>query len=93
VKKPIVGHGGQNITLYGPGGDSVLAATTGHFSDRDSIYQDLISLKNTDGYYSIINSWIIRGYYAGFSVREDQNLIINNQSPMRPCCIVWEEEK
>jgi len=93
VKKPIVGRFGHNITLYSPKGDFVIAATTGNFSDRDSIYQELFSLKSDNGYNKIINSWIIHGHFAGFGVREDQNLITNNKSPMMPCCIVWEEEK
>jgi glutathionylspermidine amidase/synthetase len=93
VKKPMVGRYGANITLYGPGGDSVIAATTGNFSKRDSMYQELSPLKNYDGYHTIVNSWIIRGHYAGFCVREDQNLITTNNSPVTPCCIVWEEEK
>jgi glutathionylspermidine synthase len=74
-------------------GDFVIAATTGHFSARDSIYQELFPLKNYDGYHTIINSWIIRRNCAGFCVREDQSLITNNNSPVTPCCIVWEEEK
>jgi glutathionylspermidine synthase len=93
VKKPIVGRCGQNITLYGPGGDSVVAETTGDFSTRDSIYQELFPLKNDHGYHAILGSWIIRGHFGGFVVREDQNLIINNNSSIKPCCIVWEEEK
>jgi len=92
VKKPIVGQGGQNVTLYNPQDDSVIDETMGNFGNRHSIYQDFVSLKNNDGYYSIINSWIIRGYYAGFCVREDQSLIINNNSQIIPCCIVWEEQ-
>jgi glutathionylspermidine amidase/synthetase len=93
VKKPIVGRCGHNVTLYGPGGDSVLAATTGNFSNRDSIYQELFPLRNYDGYHAIIGSWIIRTSCAGFCAREDQSLIISNNSPLTPCCIIWEEEK
>jgi glutathionylspermidine amidase/synthetase len=93
VKKPIVGRGGQNITLYNPGGDSVIAETTGNFSTRDSIYQELFPFENYNSYHPIIGSWIIRSNYAGFAVHEDQNLITNKNSPVTPCCIVWEEEK
>jgi trypanothione synthetase/amidase len=93
VKKPTTGHHGQNITLYGPQGDFIIAATTGYFSDCDNIYQELFSRKSDSGYHPIINSWIIRGNYAGLCIREDQNLISNNKSPMTPCCIIWEEEK
>jgi glutathionylspermidine amidase/synthetase len=93
VKKPTTGHHGQNITLYGPQGNFIIATTTGYFSDCDNIYQELFSPKSDIGYHPIINSWIIRGNYAGLCIREDQNLISNNKSPMIPCCIVWEEEK
>ncbi|CAF3882401.1 unnamed protein product [Adineta steineri] len=93
VKKPIVGHCGQNVTLYGPEGNVVIAETTGNFSTRDNIYQELFPLKNYDGYYAIIGSWIIRGNFAGFSIREDRTLIIDHHSPVTPCCIVWDDEK
>ena len=93
VKKPMVGRHGQNITIYGPNGEFVIAAREGHFSNRDSIYQEMFSQKSDHGYQHIISSWIIRGLYAGLCVHEDQNLITNDNSPMIPCCIVWEEEK
>ncbi|CAF1551282.1 unnamed protein product, partial [Didymodactylos carnosus] len=58
VKKPIVGRCGQNVTLYNTTGDFVIDETIGKFSDRDNIYQELFPLKNYDGYYGIIGSWI-----------------------------------
>ncbi|CAF1100836.1 unnamed protein product [Rotaria sordida] len=91
MKKPIVGRCGHNVTLYDVGGESIIAETTGNFSTRDSIYQESFPLKNCDGYHAIISSWIIRRNYAGFCVREDKNIIINNNSPVTPCCIVWED--
>ena len=93
VQKPIVGRHGENITLYQSNGDSIIATRPGQYSHRPTIYQQLFPLKNTDGYYPIVNSWMIGGLYAGLCVREDENLITNDQSPMVPCCIVWEEEK
>jgi trypanothione synthetase/amidase len=93
VKKPFVGRCGQNITLYNANHDSVIDETTGQFSTRDCIYQQLFSLKNYDGYYAIIGSWIIHGHFGGFCIREDQKLITDVDSPVTACCIVWNEEK
>lgn len=89
VQKPLVGRDGQNIILHQTNNE----IQSNQHSHRGTIYQELFPLKKTDGYYSIINSWIIGGFYAGLCVREDQHLITNDQSPMVPCCIVWEEEK
>ena len=93
VKKPIVGRCGQNVTLYNSGDQSVTNQTTGKFSARNSIYQQMFHLKNFDGYHPVIGSWIIRGHFGGFCIREDQKLITDADSPVAACCIVWDEEK
>ncbi|CAF0988295.1 unnamed protein product [Didymodactylos carnosus] len=93
VKKPIVGRCGQNVTLYQTNGDSVIDESTGKFSNRDCIYQELFPLTNYDGYYGIICSWIISGLFAGFCVREDKKLITDGDSPVTACCIVWTKEE
>ncbi|CAF0904380.1 unnamed protein product [Didymodactylos carnosus] len=93
VKKPIVGRCGQNVTLYDANGNSVMDETTGKFSDRNCIYQELFALKNYDGYYAIICSWIISGLFTGFCIREDNKLITDGDSPITACCIVWKEEE
>lgn len=93
VKKPIVGRHGQNITLFDGKTNSIISQTSGQFSARHSIYQELFSLPCNHGYYPIVNSWIIGNSYAGLCVREDEHLVTNDQSSMIPCCIVWEEEK
>jgi trypanothione synthetase/amidase len=90
VKKPLVGRCGQNITLYNASDNSVIDETTGQFSSRDCIYQQLFPLKNYDGYYAILGSWIVHGNFAGFCIREDQKLITDANSPVTACCIVWD---
>lgn len=55
--------------------------------------RDSFPLQKYDEFYSIINSWIVRGHFAGFSVREDQNSVFSTDSSIAPCCVVWEEEK
>ena len=89
VKKPIVGRCGHNVTLYDVNGNSVIDETKGKFINRNCIYQELFPLKNFDGYYPIIGSWIVRGLFAGFGIREDKKLITDAESPVTACCIVW----
>ncbi|CAF3186148.1 unnamed protein product [Rotaria socialis] len=89
AKKPIVGRCGQNVTLFKADSESVIDQTQGSFTDRDCIYQEFLHLKNFDGYYCIIGSWIIHGIFTGFCIREDQKLITDAESPVAACCIVW----
>jgi len=93
VKKPIVGRCGHNVTLYDNSSNSVISETTGKFSTRNCIYQQMFPLKNYDGYHPIIGSWIIHGRFAGFCIREDQKLITDADSPVTACCIVWQDQK
>ena len=92
VKKPIVGRCGRNVILNSANAHGVIEEHEGNFGDRNSIYQELFSLKKYDGYYPIIGSWIVGRLFAGFCIREDQKLITDGDSPIAPCCIVWEDE-
>jgi glutathionylspermidine synthase len=89
VKKPIVGRCGHNVTLYNINGDSVLDETSGHFLDRNCVYQALFSLPKFDGYHALIGSWIIHDLFGGFGVREDKKLITDADSPVTACGIIW----
>jgi trypanothione synthetase/amidase len=93
VQKPIVGRCGRNVTLINASSDNVIEENEGNFADRDSIYQELFSLKNYDGYYPIIGSWIVGRVFAGFCIREDKKLITDGDSPIAPCCIIWNDEE
>jgi len=93
VKKPIVGRCGQNVTLYANDGNSIIDERKGKFSHRHSIYQQLFHVKSYDGYHPIIGSWIIRGHFAGFCIREDTNRITTAESPITACCIIWRDDE
>ena len=94
VQKPIVGRCGRNVILNRANAQSVIEEHEGNFGDRNSIYQELFSLKSYDGYYPIIGSWIVGRLFAGFCIREDQKLITDGDSPIAPCCIIgWDGEE
>jgi glutathionylspermidine synthase len=85
VKKPLLGREGANIILHNPAGEVV---TTGDYGEEGFVYQDLAPLKNFDGKYPVIGSWVIGhepgDVAAGIGVRESDIPITTNLSQFVP---------
>jgi glutathionylspermidine synthase len=91
ASKPIVGRQGLNITLVKSCG-TVLSATSGKFSERDMIYQELFPPPQHDGHHALIGGWIIGGFYSGTGIREDTAIITSLDSPCPPLLVVRDDD-
>lgn len=80
ARKPIVGRCGRNITICNSQGETV-KESTGEFTDRDLVFQELFQLPKRDDYYAIMGGWIIGSKYGGTGIREDKTVITNVDSP------------
>ena len=85
VKKPLLGREGANITLHQPGKD---IETPGEYGQEGFVYQDLASIRNFDGKYPVLGSWLIgheEGNVAcGVGIRESDTPITTNTSQFVP---------
>jgi glutathionylspermidine synthase len=85
VRKPLLGREGANITLHCPAGD---ISTGGDYGEEGFIYQELAPLRDFDGRYPVIGSWVIgheTGNVAGgVGVRESKIPITTNLSQFVP---------
>jgi glutathionylspermidine synthase len=85
VKKPLLGREGANITLHQPG---VHLETAGEYGEEGFIWQELGPLKQFDGMYPVIGSWVIGheegNAAAGIGVRESDTPITGNTSRFVP---------
>eukprot|EP00388_Colpodella_angusta_P039741 GDKK01048241.1.p1 GENE.GDKK01048241.1~~GDKK01048241.1.p1 ORF type:complete len:255 (+),score=60.28 GDKK01048241.1:58-765(+) len=78
--KPIVGRIGENITITGTGGETLLQSE-GRFGARTLVYQEKFDLPKRDDYYAILGGWVIGGISAGVGIREDKSIITGVDSP------------
>lgn len=90
VQKPIVGRCGDNIKIFGAN-ESVVHETSGSFSERDQVYQELFPLQKIDGENIQIQSFTVSGFYAGFGVRVDPSPIIVSGSDL-PASRIFSDE-
>jgi glutathionylspermidine synthase len=85
VKKPILGREGANITLHQPGND---IETGGDYGEEGFVYQQLAPLKQFDGMYPVIGSWLIGheegNVSGGMGIRESDTPITGNTSRFVP---------
>jgi glutathionylspermidine synthase len=85
VKKPLLGREGANITLHQPGSD---IETEGDYGEEGYVFQQLAALKQFDGKYPVIGSWLIgheEGNVAGgMGIREAETPITGNTSQFVP---------
>lgn len=85
VKKPLLGREGANITVHQPGRE---IATPGNYGAEGFIYQDYAPLKNFDGKYPVLGSWLIgheEGNAAGgMGIRESDTPVTTNASQFVP---------
>ncbi len=83
VRKPIHAREGANIQVVR--GGSVTLETEGPYRvDREVIYQQFEPLKEYDGRYPVIGSWMINGWSCGVGIREDDCIITQNTSRFLP---------
>jgi glutathionylspermidine synthase len=81
----LLGREGANITLHGMGAD---LETGGDYGDEGFIYQQCVPLRQFQGRFPIIGSWVIgekEGAAAGgIGIRESESPIITNTSRFVP---------
>jgi glutathionylspermidine synthase len=85
VRKPLLGREGANITLRHAG---IEIETGGDYGQEGFVYQDAAPLKDFDGMYPVIGSWVI-GHKpgdcaAGIGIRESDTPITTNLSCFVP---------
>lgn len=83
VRKPLLGREGANITLHSSGTD---VETSGEYGAEGFVYQELAPLRQFDGRFPVIGSWVIgeNEGSAGIGVRESESPIITNTSRFVP---------
>jgi len=83
VAKPIVGRCGSNIALYSPD-QGLLSSTSGKFSGKDTIYQQLMMLPRLEEHYTQLCTFCVGGAYAGTCTRVDRDPVIKSESDIWP---------
>jgi len=85
VRKPLLGREGANVTVHSPDGD---LSTSGEYGQEGFVYQDFVAVKDFDGKFPVIGSWVIghepRGMAAGIGIRESDIPITTNFSQFVP---------
>lgn len=81
VRKPLFGREGANISIVN---GSQSFETSGRFSDGPWIYQGLAPVRNIDGNYAVLGSWLIDGEPAGVGIRESRDPVIRNTDRFVP---------
>lgn len=81
VRKPLFGREGANISIVN-GGSSF--ETDGRFPDGPWVYQGLAPIRNVDGNYAVLGSWLIDGEPAGLGMRESRTAVIRNTDRFVP---------
>lgn len=85
-QKPIFSREGANVKLVEYG--NTIEYSSGEYGAEGFIYQELVRLKNYDGKYPIIGSWVIGGEPAGMGIRETPSRITDNMSEFVPHIIL-----
>jgi len=82
VKKPVHAREGANIQVVIDGKTKL--ETEGPYDTAMCVYQQLAPLKEYDGKYPIIGSWVIHGWSCGIGIREDDQMVTQNTSRFVP---------
>jgi glutathionylspermidine amidase/synthetase len=85
--KPISGRCGSNIDLVSRH-EELLDKTSGKFSDRKNIYQQLWCLPKVDGKYIQVCTFTVGGSYGGACLRGDTSMVIKKESDIEPLVVV-----
>jgi glutathionylspermidine synthase len=85
VRKPLLGREGANVTVHSSAGD---LSTGGEYGAEGFVYQDFVPVKDFDGKFPVIGSWVI-GHQpsemaAGIGIRESDTPITTNFSQFVP---------
>jgi glutathionylspermidine synthase len=81
VQKPLLSREGANIRIVRGGVTDV--ETSGPY-DGPCIYQAYQPLREYDGLFPIIGSWMVNGWACGIGIREDTSRITGNQCRFVP---------
>jgi glutathionylspermidine synthase len=86
VRKPLYSREGANVTLVS--GGVPFASQEGHYGSEGFIRQALAPLRDFNGQYPVIGSWLVDHMPCGLSVREDAGPITGNNSRFLPHAIL-----
>ncbi len=86
VRKPLYSREGANVTLIS--GGVPFASQEGAYGGEGFIRQALAPLRDFDGQYPVIGSWLVDHTPCGLSVREDAGPITGNSSRFLPHAIL-----
>jgi glutathionylspermidine synthase len=86
VRKPLYSREGANVTLVS--GGVAFASHEGSYGSEGFIRQALAPLRDFDGQYPVIGSWLVDHTPCGLSVREDAGPITGNSSRFLPHAIL-----
>lgn len=82
VRKPIHSREGNNIRMVRRG--AVIEETAGPYASDACVYQTLADIRDFDGRYPTVGSWLINGKACGLGIREDRSRITRNTSSFIP---------
>jgi len=86
ARKPIYSREGANVSLVK--GGHAIASAPGGYGAEGHVRQALRMLKDFDGRYPVLGSWLVGGVPAGLGVREDVSPLTSNRSRFIPHVIV-----
>jgi len=86
VRKPLYSREGANVTLVSAG--VPFASHEGLYGSEGFVRQALAPLRDFDGQYPVIGSWLVDHTPCGLSVREDAGPITGNNSRFLPHAIL-----
>jgi glutathionylspermidine synthase len=86
VRKPLYSREGANVALISQG--VPLAEQQGPYGSEGFIRQAFAPLRNFEGQYPVLGSWLVDHTPCGLSIREDEGPITGNNSRFLPHAII-----
>lgn len=83
ARKPIFSREGADISLIRDGKE-IAKGQEQDYGAEGHILQELVDLKEHDGFFPVIGAWVVGDEAAGMCVREDANRITTNMSNFVP---------
>ena len=65
-----------------------IAATAGPFSLDPVIYQELVNVREFNGFYPTFSPWVTGSHCAGFVVRDETSRLVEGRSPITACRVL-----
>jgi glutathionylspermidine synthase len=81
IRKPMLGREGANMQIVAAG--NVALETDGIYGGP-YVYQKLHPMKQFEGNYPVIGSWMVNGFACGIGIREDASPVTQNASRFVP---------